>query len=208
MIDWLGTHWTEVLGFVTGLVCVALATRRNVWNYPVGLANNAVFLVLFVSTGLYATAGLQVVFGALAIHGWVRWVRGEEADADYVARTPRRQVPGLVLVGLALCGALAWILATFTDSTVALADAATTAGSLVAQYLLNRKRIETWFVWIAVDIGFIVLAAATGLWITAALYVVFTVLCVYGWRSWLAVERRAARVQGERGTRAEPAPHG
>ena len=84
---------------------------------------------------------------------------------------------------------LFWVLSTFTDSQLALADASTTAASLVAQYMLNRKWIETWFVWIAVDIAFVALSIAAGLWIIAALYALFIGLCVYGWRSWRATER-------------------
>ncbi len=192
-MGWIAAHWTELVGFGTGLVCVALAARRNVWNYPIGLANNVAFFVLFLGAGLYASAGLQVVYGALAVHGWFRWVTRVEKDREYIARTPRRHVPALVAAFVVLAAAIAWVLLTYTDSTVAGWDASTTAASLVAQYLLNRKRIENWWVWMGVDVVFAVLAAASGLWITASLYVIFFVLCVCGYRSWLAVEAAARR---------------
>ena len=79
--------WVEVLGFVSGAACVWLATRQNVWNFPVGIANNLLFLWLFAHTGLYANAGLQVVFAALAVLGWVWWVRGG-ADRRRARRHP------------------------------------------------------------------------------------------------------------------------
>jgi nicotinamide mononucleotide transporter len=189
VIDWLAANWTELVGFATGLACVFLAARRNIWNFPIGLANNVAFLALFASAGLYAAAGLQVVYGALAIHGWVRWGRRVEHDREYIARTPVTHVKWLALAFLAMGAAIAWVLMTFTDSSVAIADASTTSASLVAQYLLNRKRIESWFVWIAVDVAFVALAIASGLWITAGLYLVFIVLCVYGYRSWRAIEQ-------------------
>ncbi|MWB98985.1 nicotinamide riboside transporter PnuC [Agromyces seonyuensis] len=194
MIEWLAAHWTEVLGFATGAACVALAGLRNVWNYPVGIANNLVFLVLFAGTGLYASAGLQVVYLALAVHGWVRWTRGVEQDAGYIGRTPARLVPLLIAAGLGLAGVLWWVLATFAGSPLAPVDAATTAASLVAQYLLNRKLLENWYVWIGVDIVFATLMFATlmfatGLWITGILYLGFIVLCIASLRSWRAVER-------------------
>ncbi|WP_127794030.1 nicotinamide riboside transporter PnuC [Agromyces sp. LHK192] len=196
MIEWLLAHWTEVLGFATGALCVVLAGRRNVWNYPIGIANNLVFIVLFASSGLYAATGLQVVYLAFGVHGWWRWTRGAEHDRGFIARTPRRQVPWLVLAGVGGTVLLWWVLATFTDSQVALADTATTAASLVAQYLLNRKRIENWAVWIAVDIAFVGLAIATGLWITAVLYAGFIVICAVSWRSWLRVEREQRQQRG------------
>ncbi|RKT33282.1 nicotinamide mononucleotide transporter [Microbacterium sp. AG1240] len=194
MIDWVLAYWTEILGFATGLACVALAARRNVWTFPIGIANNIVFVVLFGATGLYALAGLQLVYLGFAIHGWLHWARGVEQDRLYVARTPRRAWPWVVVAGVAGAALLWWLLSTFTDSTLPLADAATTSGSLVAQYLLNRKRLENWYVWIGVDVASVILFLATGLAITAALYVVFIGLCVYGLLSWRRIERGAVEV--------------
>ncbi|MDF2555885.1 MAG: nicotinamide riboside transporter PnuC [Microbacterium sp.] len=197
MLDWLASSWAEILGFATGLACVILAGRRNVWTYPIGIANNIVFVALFASSGIYASAGLQVVFLAFGVHGWWRWTRRVEQDADYVGTTPRRAVVPLIAAGIAGVALLWWILATFTDSQVAVADAATTSASLVAQYMLNRKWIQNWFVWIAVDVVFAVLALSQGLWITALLYVVFIAVCAISWRSW-----RRVRGMGETAARS------
>ncbi len=191
MIEWILAEWTQILGFATGAACVLLAARRNVWTYPIGIANNLVFLVVFVPAGLYASAALQVVYLVLGVHGWLRWTRGVEHDREYVARTPRRAVPWLIVVGVVGTALLTWVLATFTDSQVALADAATTSASLVAQYMLNRKWIENWFVWIGVDVAFVALSIATGLWIIAALYALFILLCVSGLWSWRRVAHEA-----------------
>ncbi len=191
MIDWILAEWMQILGFATGAACVFLAARRNVWTYPIGIANNLVFLAVFVPAGLYAAAGLQVIYLVLGVHGWFRWTRRVENDREYVARTPRRAVPWLILVAVAGTLVLTWLLGTYTDSQVALADAATTSFSLVAQYMLNRKWIENWWVWIGVDVAFVALSIATGLWIIAALYVLFIALCLGGLRSWRRVERES-----------------
>lgn len=192
MIDWLLAEWMQIVGFATGAACVLLAARRNVWTYPLGIANNLVFLAVFVPAGLYAAAGLQLVYLGLGVHGWLRWTRGVEQQRTYIARTPRRAVIWLIVAGVAGAAVLAWLLTTFTDSQVALADAVTTSASLVAQYMLNRKWIENWFVWIGVDIAFVMLSIATGLWIIAALYALFIALCVFGLRSWRRVQREHA----------------
>jgi nicotinamide mononucleotide transporter len=184
MLDWLASSWPEVLGFITGLACVILAARRNVWTYPIGIANNLVFVVLFAGNGIYASAALQIVFLGFGVHGWWRWTRRIEQDPDYVATAPRRVIVPLVVSGVVGTALLWWMLTVFTDSHVALADAATTAGSLVAQYMLNRKWIQNWFVWIAVDIAFAALALSQGLWITAVLYVLFIAISAGGWWSW------------------------
>lgn len=191
MIEWILAEWTQILGFATGAACVLLAARRNVWTYPIGIANNLVFLAVFVPAGLYASAALQIVYLVLGVHGWLRWTRGVEHDREYVARTPRRVVPWLVVAALAGTAVLTVVLTVFTDSQVALADAATTSASLVAQYMLNRKWIENWWVWIGVDVAFVALSIATGLWIIAALYALFVVLCLGGLRSWRRVERES-----------------
>ncbi|WP_270353608.1 nicotinamide riboside transporter PnuC [Microbacterium testaceum] len=191
MIEWILAEWTQILGFATGAACVLLAARRNVWTYPIGIANNLVFLAVFVPAGLYASAALQIVYLVLGVHGWLRWTRGVEHDREYVARTPRRVVPWLVVAALVGTAVLTVVLTVFTDSQVALADAATTSASLVAQYMLNRKWIENWWVWIGVDVAFVALSIATGLWIIAALYALFVVLCVGGLRSWRRVERES-----------------
>lgn len=192
MLDWLIANWHEVLGFTTGAVCVVLAVRRNVWTYPIGLANNLVFLGLFAVNGLYATAGLQVVFAILAGHGWLRWTRGAEQDSQYIGSMPNRAVLPLVLAGLGVAAVLVWVLTSFTDSGIAVPDAAATAASLAAQYMLNRKWIQNWFVWLAVDFGYVWLYAVSGLLLTAVLYAGFAALCVIGYLSWRAIARRNA----------------
>ena len=185
MIAWFVAHWTEILGFVTGAVCVFLAARRNIWNFPIGIANNLVFIVLFVGTALYADAGLQIVYLVLGVQGWIAWARRRpEVVEGFASSTPRRAIVPLVLAAVAGTAVLTFVLTTFTDSTTQLADASTTAVSLVAQYMLNRRWIENWFVWIAVDVVYVALYAVKGLFITGALYLLFIALCVGGYRAW------------------------
>ena len=184
MDGWFATHWTEVLGFATGAACVFLAARRNIWTFPVGIANNIVFVVLFVESALYADAGLQLVYLALGVHGWVAWARRGPATEGFARRTPRRAWAPLLVAALVGTVVLAVLLASFTDSTTEVPDAATTAVSLVAQYMLNRRWLENWFVWIAVDVAYVGLYAVKGLWITALLYALFIGLCVDGYRAW------------------------
>ncbi|MEP6842007.1 MAG: nicotinamide riboside transporter PnuC [Pseudolysinimonas sp.] len=186
MMEWLAAHGVEVFGFVTGAVCVVLAARRHIANFPIGIANNLVFIVLFIPAALYADAGLQVIYIVLAVTGWVGWARGKAAD-DRAAtvRMPRSAIPRLAAATL-LCGAILFLLlSAFTDSTTEVADAATTAGSLVAQYMLNRRWIESWYLWISVDMVYVGLYIVKGLWITGLLYLLFIGMCVLGLRTWL-----------------------
>lgn len=179
----------ELVGFVTGAVCVWLAARQNIWNFPIGVANNVVFAVLFVRSGLYAGAALQVVYLVLGVLGWWWWLRGGTGRGPLEVRpAPRWAWPAAVVAAAAATAVLTLVLDTWTDSTVPFWDGLTTGLSLVAQLMLNRKWVGSWYVWIVTDLLLIGLYVSLGLFLTAALYAVFVVLCVHGLRAW----RRAA----------------
>lgn len=183
-------NWIEIIGTVSGALCVWLLIQRNLWNFPAGILSCAMFLVLFAQSGLYADAGLQVVFIALNALGLYWWLRGG-ADHDGV------QIATLRPVQLALCLSAVAVIAVsihfgltrWTDSTVAGWDAITTALSLVAQFMLSRKWIANWWLWITADLIYIPLYIHKDLWLTAGLYGVFLVMCIIGLREW----QRAAR---------------
>ena len=176
---------TEVLGFGTGALCVWLVAKQHLLNWPIGIANNLVFLALFATAGLYADAGLQVVYILLALYGWWAWMYGgSQHDTLRVGHTPRKTAIVLaaatVLATLGLWG----LLDRMTDSTVPLWDAATTALSLAATYGQTRKHLECWWIWMAADVLYVPLYASKGLWLTALLYVGFFLLCLNGYLSW------------------------
>ncbi|MEU6404208.1 nicotinamide riboside transporter PnuC [Streptomyces sp. NPDC046985] len=179
--------WTEVLGFGSGALCVWLVARQHLANWPIGIANNVLFIVLFVDAGLYADAGLQVVFIALACFGWWTWVRGGGARRDSlpVRRTTRTEWSWLLASGAVGFAALALLLSRVTDSTVPGWDALTTVLSLTATYGQCRKLVESWWIWIAADLVYVPLYAYKELYLTSLLYVGFLALCVAGLRSWL-----------------------
>ncbi|GGL95692.1 MULTISPECIES: nicotinamide riboside transporter PnuC [Micromonospora] len=203
MIDWLtvpvfevagvGTTRAEVLGFVTGVLNVWLVARQRIANWPVGIANVLLLMVLFWTAGLYADAGLQIVYVGLGLYGWWHWLfGGEQRSRLTVSRTGRREWLLLAVAGALLTGGLWTLLERATDSTVPLADALTTALSLLATYGQTRKLVESWWVWIAADLIYIPLYAYKGLWLTAGLYLIFLALCVLGLRAWRADLRAAA----------------
>jgi nicotinamide mononucleotide transporter len=179
----------EMLGFVTGALCVWLLARQNIWNWPIGIANNIFYIVVFLRSGLYGDAGLQVVFISLAAYGWWNWRHQERypdgAQAELpVARTSIRQWTWLVPVTAAAALLLRAFLAGFTPSTVPAWDGITTALSLAATWGQCRKLVESWWIWIAVDIIYMPLYVYKGLRLTAVLYFVFMLLCIAGLRSW------------------------
>lgn len=186
--------WTELLGDATGLACVAMVARQSLWNWPLGLLNNALFFLLFFRSKLYGDAFLQIIFALLSLYGWWSWARREEGTVLAVRRTGRSEA--LWLVGLTLFGtwgATRW-LDHQTDSPVPLWDATVLVWSLVATYGQARKLLECWWVWIAVDLISIPLYVSRKLYPTAALYGIFTFICIMGLRAWTR-ERSTALLQ-------------
>ncbi|WP_328724832.1 nicotinamide riboside transporter PnuC [Streptomyces sp. NBC_00259] len=184
----LGTpvSWTEVLGFGSGALCVWLVARQHIANWPLGIANNVFFVLLFTQAGLYADAGLQVVFIALAGYGWWAWTHGggPGSDALPVRRTTRTEWTWLLTAGAVGTLGLTLLLDRATDSTVPFWDALTTALSLTATYGQCRKRLESWWLWIAADVVYVPLYAYKELYLTSLLYLGFMTLCVLGLRGW------------------------
>ena len=176
--------WTELLGFATGGLCVYLTVRQHVANFPIGIVNCTFFLMLFVSSRLWADAGLQVVYIALGISGWWQWLYGNTGrTALPVARATAREIWACLVFVTVGTGALFAVLRLTHDSAPFL-DSLTTCLSLTAQWLLNAKRLQNWYFWIVADCIYIPLYASKALYLTAIIYVLFLGLCVVGLRSW------------------------
>jgi nicotinamide mononucleotide transporter len=174
----------EIAGFVTGAWSVWLFVRESVWAWPVGLVNSAAWLVLFWQSRLFLDSGLQVLYLALGVWGWLAWARGLGDGADLpVVRAARRQVVVLAVIATAAWVVLWWAMAWQADAAP-FWDAATTVGSLVAQYLMIRKVLGSWWWWIAVDVAYVGIYAVQHLYLTAALQPLFIAMCVAGAKSW------------------------
>jgi nicotinamide mononucleotide transporter len=201
MIDWLSgliaplnqvlftlgsdhVTWAELLGFLTGGACVWLTMRGHIANFPVGIANSAFFLVLFLSARLWADGVLQVVYIVLGFVGWWQWrYGGARRTALAVTHAGPAQLvscAAFVVFGTALL----YLVLRDAHDVAPFLDALTTCLSLAAQWLLNAKRIETWWFWIAADCIYIPLYVSKQLALTAVVYVMFLGMCIAGLRGW------------------------
>lgn len=184
---------TEVLGFITGAWGVWLTVKQNIWNWPIGILNNAFFLILFVRAHLFADSGLQVIYLILEVLGWYWWLHGGTGrTALPIGRLGPRAMLVLAAILIVATAALTVGLGRIDDSAP-FWDALTTVLSLIAQYLLTRKLVENWLVWIAADVIYVALYAAKGLPLTAVLYALFFAMCVAGLLQWrTATQEQAA----------------
>jgi nicotinamide mononucleotide transporter len=182
------TSWLEVAAVLLGLAMVLCNIREIHWGWPLAIASSLLYFALFWRSKLYGDAALQIFFVVVALWGWLQWLRGKRPDGSAL-RVTRLTPQGLTTV-LAAC-ALLWpatglFLKTYTDTDVPWWDAFPTAVSVVGQFLLGRKYLENWAVWIVVNVVSVGLFAYKGLWLTVGLYAVFIVLSVVGWRAWQA----------------------
>jgi nicotinamide mononucleotide transporter len=177
---------TEVLGFVSGAWCVWLTVKENIWNWPIGLLNSAFFLVLFLRAHLFADSSLQVVYLVLGVLGWYWWLRGGDGQSTLpITRTSVRAA--LILTGVLIIATMAMtVVLQRIDDAAPFLDALTTVLSLIAQYMLTRKLLENWLVWLTADAIYVGLYIAKGLPLTAILYAIFFAMCVAGLRRWRA----------------------
>jgi nicotinamide mononucleotide transporter len=175
----------EIIGTILGLVSVWLTVRQNIWCWPTGLMMVALYAVVFFQAKLYADAGLQVVYFALQIYGWHEWLRGGKARGRLnVTRIRLRLGVVLVVIAAWATAAMGYLLATRTDAALPYWDSTATVLSLIAQWMLARKIIENWLVWITVDLLSIGIYAAKALYPTMALYAAFLALAALGWIEW------------------------
>ncbi len=181
--------WAEVLGALWGVAMVMCNIRQIHWGWPLAIASSALYFIVFWGTKLYGEAVLQIFFAVMALWGWRQWLRGVQADADALVV---QRLDKLTAIKLAVITAIVYclgglFLSHYTSSDVPWWDALTTALSVVATFLLGRKFIENWLLWVLVNAVSIALFAAKGLWLTVALYAVFLAMAVLGWRAWRRV---------------------
>src|SRR5579862_8842309 len=193
---WLRYPRTDTLGFVTGAACVYYVVREDLLNFPIGIANDFFLLAVFVRTRLFGNAALQVLFAVLGVHGWHQWLHGGADRGPLEVR--RMSFPalagslGVVAVGTAGLTAGLWLV----KGSAPVLDSLSTALQVVAQYLLNRKYLENWYLWIAADVLTVYLTWGASQ-LTALLYVAYLGLCVAGLVSWQrTIVRRARTVEG------------
>lgn len=189
--------WAEVIAFVLGLWMVERNIRVHPLGWPLAIASAALYALLFADSRLYGEAGLQGFFILVSVWGWHQWLRGTETGGAplQVRTTPLRERWLATLATLAAWPALALLLSRGTDSDVPWLDALPTVASVTGQWLLGRKRVEAWAVWLGVNIFSVGLFVHKALWLTALLYTVFAVLSIVGWQAWrrlAAVDRHAA----------------
>jgi nicotinamide mononucleotide transporter len=175
----------EAIAVALALAYLLLAIRQNPWCWAAAVGSSALYGFVMWEARLYLMAGLQVFFIAMAAYGWRQW-RGSRAAGDPlpVTRLPAAR-HGILLAAIAVLTVLSATLLATTVAALPWLDAAITWGSVAATWLTARKVLENWHYWFVIDVASVGVYLERGLYATAALFVVYVVLVIVGYRSWL-----------------------
>ena len=187
IVEWLLGNTTELLGAILGIVYIFFSIRQNILTWPTGLLTSILYVIVFFQAKLYADMGLQVYYVFISIYGWYFWLKGKkpkESAQVPVRRTNQKLRWILYLSSVILYLIILYILINFTDSDVPYMDSLTTALSIVATWMLAKKYIGHWLIWIFVDALSAGLYIYKGLWPTVILFVIYTVMAVLGYKEW------------------------
>ena len=192
--SWLAENWMEIAGTLSALLYLYLSIRENIWLWPVGFVTSFFYMLIFFQSRLYADMGLQVYYLWVSVYGWFHWmgrrqVAKPETQLETRCLSPRGWLTYLALVlagSVVLYYALRFVPLWWglPPSELPLGDAFTTAGGIVATWMLARKILENWLFWVVVNAVSLGMYVYKDLQITAGLFVVYTLMAVVGYYRW------------------------
>lgn len=185
--EWLSGHWIETLGAILGIIYIFFSIRQNILTWVTGILTSALYVVVFFESKFYADMGLQVYYVAVSIYGWYFWLRGgrgEEKPEAPVVRAGGKLWLKLAFASVVIYAAILFILKRYTDSPVPFMDSLITALSIVATWMLARKILEHWLIWVFVDLVSAGLYTYKDLWPTTFLFIVYTIMAIVGYIEW------------------------
>lgn len=182
-------NFYEITGVVFGLACVWLTAKQSIWSWPLGIINVSAFVATFYNARLYPDMWLHIVYLLMGIYGWAKWGMGSiklgEPDKKLaITRIQDNEIIAWCWVWPFSIIAMGHFFETHTRSAAPYVDSAITVFSLIANYLLCRKILENWLIWMIVDVIAISLYTYKGLYLTAGLYMVYLIICVIGYKTW------------------------
>ena len=175
----------EIIAVVAGFLCVYYTIKENILCWPTGLLQVSLYIFIFYDAKLYSDVILHIIYVAMNVYGWHYWLHGGKMrQVARVKETSRMWLAGSVIGSVLATALLGWFMATRTDASFPYPDAFTTIFSLVAQWLMSLKRLESWYFWLAVDVVAIGVYYAKGLYLTTGLYSLFLIMAVIGLLKW------------------------
>ena len=177
----------EIIGTIVGLIYLWLECRASIYLWIASIVMPAIYIFVYYDAGLYADFGINIYYLGAAVYGWFIWKYGgsskQQKELPITHMPTQSYLKATIAFAIAL-GAIAWILINHTDSDVPWWDAFTTALSIVGMWMLARKHLEQWWVWMIVDVACVGLYIYKELYFTAALYALYAIVSIFGWMNW------------------------
>ena len=180
----------EIIGTFIGLIYLWLEYRASIYLWAASIVMPAIYIFVYYDAGLYADFGINIYYLGAALYGWAVWRYGGKAREQEelpITHMPMRNYLKAMAAFAVAFGAIAWLLINHTDSDVPWCDAFTTALSIIGMWMLARKYVEQWWVWMVVDVVCVGLYIYKELYFTSALYALYAVVAVFGWRNWMNI---------------------
>ena len=187
LTEWLLSNKIELLGAILGILYIVFSIRQNILTWPTGLITSLLYIVVFFKSGLYATMGLQVYYVFISIYGWYFWLKGKNTDNKSqlpVQLVKRKLWIKIAAISILIYAIIFFILIKYSDSEVPYLDSLTTSLSIVATWMLAKKYIEQWIIWIFVDLVSSGLYIYKNLWPTVVLFIIYTIMAFLGYIEW------------------------
>lgn len=186
LIKWLLENYVEILATLTGLIYLVYSVQGKVLLWLYGIISSSLYIYICFNAKIYANMGIYIYYVIISIYGWFHWIQGKKGDQEElpVSRISQKLTIYLLLITLLLFIFIAFILDKFTDSDIAILDAVTASASITATWMLARKILEHWLIWIIVDALLVVLYISKDLYPTVILYIFYTTLAILGYIEW------------------------
>ena len=187
VVNYIQQNWIEILGATLSFVYLYFSIKQKIALWIFGILCSALYLVVFFQAKFYAEVTLQLYYLAVSVYGWINWRLGHNEQTGKelpVKRITRKQIILLSAATLIITGIYYYVLVHFTDSPVPFGDSFTVALAIIATWLLTQKILENWLVFIVADALCAALFLYKGLYPTAVLYVVYTIMAVVGYFRW------------------------
>ena len=195
IFDYFASSPLELVGLLSGLICVWLLVKQHIWAWPIGLVYSVVSVFVFFSDRLYASAFESVYYLGMNAYGWYFWIQGtgvRQDDGDLiVTATPRDTWLPLVVIAVVGSILIGWLLDENTDAALAYWDSASMVMAFLAMWMTARKYLENWVIWLVVDIVKTGVYVYQGIEAYAVLYGVYIGMAIWGWWTW----RQSMRTQ-------------
>ena len=175
----------ELFATICGFICVYLQTKEKILAWPFGIISVSIAAYIYFHSKLYSDFGLHIIYIFLNIYGWINWYSKREnhlpSPIIKLGKSSMMVVGSVIILTSLILG---FVMTQYTDADLAYLDAFTTCGSLTAQFMLARKHLQNWLVWIVVDLVACPLYIYKGLYLFAFLFFAYLLICIKGYVDW------------------------